>query len=216
MGCNCNCGAPDPDCEPGVLPPQELYGCDIGQVCEEGICVTRPPTQPTPLPVFPGVPPEWNCNQLFYGDFDYCDCDCGAPDPDCQYVPDRVLNCDDGETCVDGVCVLPGTGSPTLMPAVVETSFPTGSPSEGIAETPAPTRALKPTGSPTKQGSSAPSGGLEFDLEVLLIILMVLTVVLAVIVVVLVYLSKKRRHLEVGKTPVTLQDCLSQHQIEQT
>ncbi len=65
--CDCDCGAPDPDCD-GTKP---TFGCSSGQVCSTaGIC-----TQPS-------SPSNWSCVGAFGGN-DGCDCDCGAPDPDC-------------------------------------------------------------------------------------------------------------------------------------
>jgi hypothetical protein len=30
------------------------------------------------------VPLQWHCSPLYYAADDGCDCDCGAPDPDCR------------------------------------------------------------------------------------------------------------------------------------
>lgn len=39
------------------------------------------------------VPSTWNCNPLFYGSNDGCDCECGAWDPDCDVTSQKVFNC---------------------------------------------------------------------------------------------------------------------------
>ena len=54
---------------------------------------TQAPTTPTfPPTSFPTFPQEWTCNPQFYAVFDGCDCNCGAPDPDCDVteVPQQI------------------------------------------------------------------------------------------------------------------------------
>ncbi|MEL6339973.1 MAG: serine protease [Myxococcota bacterium] len=60
-------------------------------------------------------PPEWSqCNALFYGTRDGCDCACGSPDPDCDDPTAEVFGCDSGQSCVEDRCVFnsstPGGG----------------------------------------------------------------------------------------------------------
>ena len=180
-GCNCNCGVPDPDCEPGVLPPQAILGCSFGQVCEEGLCITPPPSPPTPAPVVPGVPPEWICDQFFYANLDGCDCECGAPDPDCEFQPDDILGCEDEEECLEGFCVPLGT-----------TLFPTVKPTDDE-------NTLPPTTSPTKEVISTlgPSVSLGWESRsglrsaLLVVVLGAVTVLLVIGLVVLVCVSQK-------------------------
>ncbi len=43
-GCDCNCGAVDPDC---ALGSQEVIGCEAGQVCAMGVCSGGPPPADT-------------------------------------------------------------------------------------------------------------------------------------------------------------------------
>ncbi|AKF05414.1 trypsin-like serine peptidase [Sandaracinus amylolyticus] len=50
------------------------------------------------------VPDAWTCEVRWYAALDDCDCACGAPDPDCESGRLRVVNCERGETCVEGVC----------------------------------------------------------------------------------------------------------------
>lgn len=58
----------------------------------------------------------WSCNPGFYDEADtgaslyYCDCACGAPDPDCEIPTAKLTGCEDGQTCgADGACA----GTPT-------------------------------------------------------------------------------------------------------
>ena len=52
------------------------------------------------------VPPAWTCDPSYYNAGDDCDCECGAPDPDCSNPALRVTNCTGRETCsAAGRCV---------------------------------------------------------------------------------------------------------------
>jgi V8-like Glu-specific endopeptidase len=101
-GCDCECGAYDPDCDD---PEQDVFNCDPGQVCQQnGICGDTGGT------VDSGIPTRWLCEDENYGTGDGCDCACGAPDPDCgsaavPAVADR--GCFDGEVCLQGGCAPP-------------------------------------------------------------------------------------------------------------
>lgn len=98
-GCDCACGAYDPDCDSGN---QQLYNCSEGESCnEEGLCVSPPPQ----LPEEPSSE-GWTCNVDYYGTADGCDCNCGVPDPDCDITGQQLYGCMAGETCSDaGACV---------------------------------------------------------------------------------------------------------------
>lgn len=89
-GCDCNCGAWDPDCD---SPDAQVYGCVVGSAClEDGSCEVP-------------VPAEWVCGAATYGAGDECDCNCGVPDPDCE-TSSGVRNCQRGEACdAEGRCV---------------------------------------------------------------------------------------------------------------
>jgi hypothetical protein len=89
-GCDCYCGAWDPDCSE---PAQPVLGCALGQSCvPPGVC---------------GVG-GWACPSGFYGTRDGCDCNCGGWDPDCDDPSQQVFNCATVEICVyPGVCVGP-------------------------------------------------------------------------------------------------------------
>ncbi|MCB9506967.1 MAG: trypsin-like peptidase domain-containing protein [Myxococcales bacterium] len=77
-GCDCRCGAYDPDCDDPTTP---VFGCAVGEACgTDAMCLALPDG---------GVTDEWSCNPARWLD-GVCDCDCGAADPDCQ--PDA---CDD-------------------------------------------------------------------------------------------------------------------------
>ncbi|MFW5878757.1 MAG: hypothetical protein ACOCVR_02970, partial [Myxococcota bacterium] len=90
------CGAWDPDCDDenqGVV----CWGESITDpLCvESGVCVPQSP------------PAEWTCHESFYNDGQWCDCECGAWDPDCS---DSSLSLwDPDETCV--ACDYPGVCS---------------------------------------------------------------------------------------------------------
>ncbi|MFC1641137.1 hypothetical protein ACFL5O_00400 [Myxococcota bacterium] len=76
-GCDCGCGAWDPDCDghacidPGCRAPN----CDACHRSDGAIgdCAV---SAPRPLEA-------WACSQRYRGTGDGCDCGCGAPDPDC-------------------------------------------------------------------------------------------------------------------------------------
>jgi hypothetical protein len=95
--CNCGCGAIDTDCNQSG---GTVAGCDIGQVCNEmSACVDR-------------VPAGWMCASDKYDDGVICNCECGAPDPDCEPLPmgvtgptnRPVLGCDSNVCQSDGQC----------------------------------------------------------------------------------------------------------------
>ena len=106
-GCDCDCGAWDPDCDDSSA---EVHNCDgLGgsPTCVKtngrGTCKSN-------------VPSEWHCNAAYYGTNDGCDCECGAWDPDCDDAHAEVHNCDGfaNPTCVNkngGTCEAPGGGS---------------------------------------------------------------------------------------------------------
>jgi len=88
-GCDCNCGARDPDCDDAE---QEVFGCIAGSAClADGSCE---------LP----VPTGWVCDVTVYGAGDACDCNCGIYDPDCDKST-VVRNCRGNDVCAaDGTC----------------------------------------------------------------------------------------------------------------
>jgi hypothetical protein len=53
----------------------------------------------------PRFPATWTCEGARYEDGTTCDCDCGAPDPDCLDTTLAERGCEVGERCVfDGAC----------------------------------------------------------------------------------------------------------------
>jgi hypothetical protein len=70
--CDCDCGAPDPDCADLNL---KISGCGYTQTCDaSGKCAGE---------IAP-APPGWNCGDAKYSDGKVCNCDCGVIDPDCD------------------------------------------------------------------------------------------------------------------------------------
>lgn len=88
-GCDCLCGEgiQDADCEAAPTP---AAGCEAHQTCgSNGAC----------------VPAGWTCAGDFYEDGEYCDCECGAVDPDCSIAGAQVFGCETGEVCnASGMC----------------------------------------------------------------------------------------------------------------
>ena len=101
-GCNCECGAVDPDCDV-TDPPQQVLNCQAGQTCEDGKCVGNTVPTPTSAPVL--VPENWQCSQEFFSDGNMCDCNCGFPDPDCEFTDNFVFGCPIGQLCLNDTCV---------------------------------------------------------------------------------------------------------------
>jgi hypothetical protein len=87
--CDCGCGAPDPDC---ADPSAAVDGCELGQKCVAGECVSLAPS-------------GWTCSVFAFGSGNGCDCGCGAPDPDCAVPGAFVFGCALGEVCnAAGTC----------------------------------------------------------------------------------------------------------------
>lgn len=84
-GCDCGCGAVDPDCN---VPGMRIIGCSETQVCNDtGTCVEVASIEEPPT--------DWICDADAYGSGDACDCECGAIDPDCSTgAVTTVANCD--------------------------------------------------------------------------------------------------------------------------
>jgi hypothetical protein len=90
-GCDCACGAPDPDCDD---PEQDVLGCQDGQTCEAGLCE--------------GIPTDWSCEDAAFDDGANCNCECDAHDPDCDDVANPVVGCTGDQVCSPSdVCVDP-------------------------------------------------------------------------------------------------------------
>ena len=53
----------------------------------------------------PRFPPSWTCSGARYEDGVTCDCECGAPDPDCTDPTRPLMGCDAAERCLsDAMC----------------------------------------------------------------------------------------------------------------
>jgi len=77
--CDCNCGIYDPDCNNASL---DIFNCPSGEIClPNGNCSNNV------------VPSAWVCKREYYNAKDGCDCNCGAPDPDCEDSNSVLLNC---------------------------------------------------------------------------------------------------------------------------
>ncbi|MBK8259262.1 MAG: DNRLRE domain-containing protein [Polyangiaceae bacterium] len=94
-GCDCNCGFADLDC---FQPNQPVNGCAAGEIC-------------TSMGTCKAVPAGWTCAADGYDAGDVCNCDCGAPDPDCDIpynwvvgCPDWTYTCDENGQCQAPVC----------------------------------------------------------------------------------------------------------------
>jgi len=96
-GCDCDCGAVDPDC---ATDPDNIFGCSKGfnATCSNsGVCVYEKT-----------IPSKWRCDPAQYNSEDGCQCNCGAPDPDCKKKNQLTHNCPCGTmTCHNeaGNCV---------------------------------------------------------------------------------------------------------------
>jgi hypothetical protein len=139
-GCDCGCGAFDPDCADATSAPCQF--CNDPGSCSPGGCPGSidPMNNAVCVPAGPEVcgngvdddldgatdcadsdclgqpgcaPPAWKCPLPFYGTKDGCDCGCGAFDPDCTTT--NVGSCqfcsDTGSCNVGQGC--PGNISPT-------------------------------------------------------------------------------------------------------
>jgi hypothetical protein len=110
-GCDCGCGAIDPDCATF----QETYFCGgTGYRClASGECTHGP----------------WSCPLSNYDTRDGCHCGCGSQDPDCLVAGQSLVGCTSGQFCdEDGVCQTPPPSSlpesqlsagVTAIPAIV-------------------------------------------------------------------------------------------------
>lgn len=105
-GCDCGCGAIDPDCADATSASCEY--CDDSGSCGTGTCPANiDPTQNWLCTGGGGggVPVEWTCSTSYYDTADGCDCGCGALDPDCLDASSASCDwCDDLGSCGTGTC----------------------------------------------------------------------------------------------------------------
>lgn len=93
-GCDCGCGALDPDCENTT----DIYNCPDP-------FISNPEARCSITGECLYVPPEWTCDPSYYGNADDCDCECGAHDPDCDWM-NTIWNCAPEQICTyDGYCI---------------------------------------------------------------------------------------------------------------
>jgi len=101
-GCDCNCGAVDPDCWRSNH--QILYGCLASNLFSSS-CSSTGDCEYTPGN-------SWTCEVELFGNGDGCHCGCGQEDPDCIYQSSSVgvIGCDTDElvyvssSCRSGTC----------------------------------------------------------------------------------------------------------------
>ena len=74
-GCDCGCGAVDPDCKAGLSCATALCNAAECKICHDATGRT--------VPCDDKLKANWTCDPQRYGSGDGCDCGCGAPDPDC-------------------------------------------------------------------------------------------------------------------------------------
>ena len=97
--CHCGCGAVDLDC-----PNDTIDSCEQCPGCGNGICPGR--VNPDDITTCTALPEDWHCEEYLYGDGSWCDCGCGAVDPDCD--SSLSTSCDQcldyGGSCADYSC----------------------------------------------------------------------------------------------------------------
>lgn len=91
-GCDCDCGAHDPDCDDAR---SHLY-CHGGGEPTTSRCSAQ-------SHVCEADVPTWVCTASWFGARDGCDCGCGDWDPDCD-VSGQILYCHDGAKSIGRTC----------------------------------------------------------------------------------------------------------------
>jgi len=98
--CDCNCGADDPECFPGTCGPDDVPstggvggsggsgGTSSGGAANSGGSSGGGSGGSSGVGgsggTSSGGPAGWTCDPTWYGDGQYCDCNCGLADPDCS------------------------------------------------------------------------------------------------------------------------------------
>ena len=147
-GCDCVCGAWDPDCDNAG----QVYNCDAGQTCQKvgdtGVCVSPPGSTGASS----SAPSGWTCAASYYDASDGCDCDCGVRDPDCDKEGQSTYGCQpSAPVCgAAGICVAaetsgiaaessisaPESSAEQTTPAAASAApAPAPAPASGIPET---------------------------------------------------------------------------------
>ncbi|MFZ9888614.1 MAG: hypothetical protein ACO3JL_14035, partial [Myxococcota bacterium] len=89
-GCDCGCGALDPDCRDDTAEACDFNNCDADAV---------PVATDNTRCEVPADAAQWTCNPDYFGSGDGCDCGCGVVDPDCADATEASClynNCDIG------------------------------------------------------------------------------------------------------------------------
>eukprot|EP00727_Mastigamoeba_balamuthi_P011505 m51a1_g6978 hypothetical protein (721) ;mRNA; f:119344-122728 len=95
-GCQCSCGLyPDPDCFSDNF---GVGSCEPAVPGGSAYCNYR-----KDLSAAPFCEPTWSCDPSRFGDGSVCDCECGAPDPDCDSLR-LPTTCPHDHECFLGVC----------------------------------------------------------------------------------------------------------------
>ena len=98
-GCDCACGAWDPDCDD---PSMSTYNCpNFDDVCTNingGTCASDYGSTPSMGRRRLAQASGWSCDPGYYAADDGCDCACGAWDPDCDNPTVALYNCNGDNT----------------------------------------------------------------------------------------------------------------------
>jgi hypothetical protein len=94
-GCDCGCGAIDPDCK-------SSHSC-AGALCNASECSKCHDQTGRSVPCADELASAWTCEAQRYGSGDGCDCGCGAADPDCAGKGCSEYGCRDDacQRCTD-------------------------------------------------------------------------------------------------------------------
>lgn len=85
----------------------ETCDADCGPPCGDGACLLEERAScAADCAELTATPGAWLCSPWTYADGASCDCNCGAPDPDCQILEAPTTGCGLGQSCDDrGACV---------------------------------------------------------------------------------------------------------------
>ena len=78
-GCDCGCGAQDPDCTSAFVGACDLASCGDNGSCTDDFCSDVTLANNATCTSNQG----WTCEPTYYGDGQTCDCGCGIVDVDC-------------------------------------------------------------------------------------------------------------------------------------
>ena len=93
-GCDCGCGAHDPDCTSSAS--SACTSCNDDSACSTSCSQITATNNATCT----NVPAAWHCAPGYYGAGDGCDCGCGALDPDCTSSASSACDyCNNGGGC---------------------------------------------------------------------------------------------------------------------